>query len=128
MPPVVYGRVVGDDRLAQQRLDDRRGQRVGDLLQLVAGPQRPLAGEDDGLLAAVEQRRGALERLLPAGRRSAGVQAFDVCPLTFIGDGVLVEVDRSCQSLRQLMCATPRAPTAPRGRRRRPGRGRASGP
>ena len=42
-------RVVGHDRLAEQRLDDRRGQQVGELLELVAGAERALAGEDDRL-------------------------------------------------------------------------------
>ena len=49
MPPVVYGQSSGTTRLAEQRLDDRRRQGVGDLLELVAGAERALAGQDERL-------------------------------------------------------------------------------
>ena len=38
-----------------------------------------------------------------------GVHALDVCPLMFPPRGYSSEADLSCQSLQQLMCATPRA-------------------
>ena len=58
MPPVVYGTVVGHARLAQQRLDDRAGERVGQLLQFIGGLQRTAAREDGDFLPRVEHIGG----------------------------------------------------------------------
>ena len=43
-----------------------------------------------------------------------GFHAFDVWPFTLAAEAFPSEVDFSCQSLQQLMCATPRAPSAAR--------------
>src|SRR5271166_6945162 len=48
------------------------------------------------------------------GMTMGGVHALDVCPVTFICEGAPSDVDFSCQSLQQLMCATPRDPSAAR--------------
>ena len=51
MPPVVYGESSGTTALPGQRLDDRRGERLGHGEQLLAGVQRAGAGQDRDLLA-----------------------------------------------------------------------------
>src|ERR1041385_1233027 len=45
--------VVGNDRLAEQRLHDGSAQQVRGAFELVGGTQRALAGEDDGFLSFI---------------------------------------------------------------------------
>ena len=63
--------------------------------------------------AGVEQRRGALRATRPAARRSAAVQAIAGVP-RHVHRRDDFSVVRSCQSLGQLMWATPSRPRAVR--------------
>ena len=70
--PIAAGRVravVRHRRLAEQRLDDRRAERLGQLLQLVGGAERAPAGQDGDLACrrSGPRRRGAGPPR-PAGR------------------------------------------------------------
>ena len=74
MPADRVRRVVGDDRLAGQRLDDRRAQRVGDRQHLVAGVQRARARPGSPTLLARVEHLGRRSQVRPsrgqAGRRA----------------------------------------------------------
>ena len=94
------GAVVRHRRLAQQRFDDRRGEHVGQLLQLVARVERATAGENDDLLAlrsgssaagADRLRRGSrAPRATDIGRVMPECCASNAAALT----SMLLEVDR----------------------------------
>src|SRR5581483_1220454 len=64
--------VVGNDGLAQERLDDRPGHLLGQGENLVAGAQAAAGGQDGHLLALVEHVGGLLELLLGRQRRRGG--------------------------------------------------------
>ena len=65
------GAVVRHGRLAEQRLDDRRAEHLGELLQLVGGAERAAAGQDGDLLAGVQDLGGPRAgRPRRAGRRA----------------------------------------------------------
>ena len=66
-PPVVIRAVVRHRLLAEQRLADRRPRRSASCEQLVARADRAAAGEDERLLALVEDVGGALQHLLGSG-------------------------------------------------------------
>ena len=70
MPPVVYGLSSGHAVLAQRGLDDRRAERLGQLLELVAGAARALAGQDGDLRRRGEQLRRSLRAPRAAGSGS----------------------------------------------------------
>jgi hypothetical protein len=69
--------VVGQDRLAEQRLDDRRAEELGRTQQFIGGAEGAAAGKDGHLRRAIQQRRRAIEvrverhvaTVEPAGRR-----------------------------------------------------------
>jgi len=53
--------IVGHDRLTEERLDDGRPKKLGDLLQVVARTQSALAGEDGDLPSVVQDIRRPFE-------------------------------------------------------------------
>ena len=57
MPPVVNGESSGTTALPSSGLMIGAASDVGHLLQFVAGAQGPLSGQNDDLLAGVEQLR-----------------------------------------------------------------------
>ena len=59
--------IVGNAGFAEQRFDDRRRQRFGELLQFGGRRQSAAAGENDDLLARVENLGGAAQVLLSTG-------------------------------------------------------------
>ena len=109
-PPVVYGESSATHHLARQRLDDRRAQRVGDLLEQSSRRRGTDAGQDRDLA----RRRSARRRPLRGPRRAAGPAAGSIAgavarragrrdarPWVLAGVGDLNVVG-------DVMCATPR--------------------
>ena len=73
MPPVVYGRSVRHDRFAEQRLDDRTGDDLGQFEHFVARAQAAASGKNRDLRAAIDHVSGGLQarRSAGSGRRAA---------------------------------------------------------
>ena len=88
------GAIVGDGGLAEERLGDGRGQRVGRTFQKVRRADRALAREDRDLRPGV-QHLGRARELVLVGSRALRANASEVCPAT-------LPSTRSC--------ASPRAP------------------
>ncbi len=86
-------------------------ERVGDLLELVPGPQRPWPARMTVFFPPLSSAAALLSDSA-CGTTIGGVHASDVCPLMFAAESASSEVDFSCQSLQQLMCATPLAASA----------------
>ena len=82
MPPVVYGLSSGHGGLAEQRLDDRRGERLGQLLQLVGRAKRAAAGQDRDLLAGVQDVGGPLQVVLRRAAAPPRASTSEVWPGT----------------------------------------------
>src|SRR5204863_1688437 len=66
------GAVVRHAGLAEDRLDDRRAEDLGDLFQLLAGADRAASGDDDRLLALVQQFGRLADRRIGRDMRALG--------------------------------------------------------
>jgi hypothetical protein len=102
-------RVVGDRRLARQRLDDLGAKRLSDGEQFLPGMQRPGAGQDRDLAPVVEEIG---EPLQVFRRWQAGWRQVDGRGLRGAGRATRclgsAAASATWMSLGTVMCATPR--------------------
>ncbi len=106
MPPVVYGRIVGHGRLAEQRLDDGRAEPLGDVEELVGGGQGALSGEKNAASSPAFRISAARARSEGGGTRARlAARSSTLCLGTLRSD--LRSESCSWMSTGKLMCATP---------------------
>src|SRR3954447_16718420 len=113
MPPVVYGESSGTTALPSSALTIGAPRMSATCSSSSPAPIAPCPASMTGFLPPLSSDAALLSDSA-CGTTMGGVQALDVCPLTFIGEGDPSEADFSCQSLQHVMCATPRAPSAAR--------------